>query len=87
MAAAWRRVIAALTVARGAQLLPESASAVRSGEEGVDLLVGQLSGELVEVVVGPPVDQFAPGKHERPHRIPHRLTITLTSPLTSTLTS
>ena len=47
MAAARRRVIAAQPVARGAQLHAESAGALRGGEERVDLLVGQLGGELV----------------------------------------
>ena len=56
----------------GAEVVGEPAGAFGDGQEVLDLLIGEIGGEIVGVVVGPPPGQLAPGLDERPHRVAHR---------------
>ena len=66
-------------MASGTQQTRESHSALRHGQEGIKLLVGQAGAELVHVVVGPPIAQFHESDYKRLNRVPHRLTGTVLS--------
>lgn len=41
-------------------------------QERGDVLTGEFDGEHGRVVVSPPLVQFGPRRHERPHRVLHR---------------